>query len=647
MKKIYVGTCGYNYINWNNIFYPSSSNKLLYYSQNFNSVELNSTYYVFYSSKIWKQWYKNTHDNFKFSVKVHRTIINTNNYIKLKNYWKLFYKNIKYLKEKLDCLLFQFSQRFKFNDKSMDKLNYLSKILPKTSYKYIFEFRNISWFDNTEVLDFFKKNNWTICFIHINNQKGWISNMPQTSDFYPQLSKWHNYIINDTLYLRLHGTEGKYVGQYGKKLLNINKYLEAKNNYIFFNNTDKNIDALKDAKIISQLNNFNIYGGNKKHSYETFNGLYFINSKYYFEPGTLNEFKNIIAKSNPLKIRISGSNHTFNDISLCNEFIIRTTKLNKILSLDISKKQVTVESGIKLYKLNEFLKKHNLALPILPATSRVSLGGCISLGAHGSRINFGSSSNMVLNMILIDANGNELFFDNTNIILKALKCNLGCLGAIYSLTIQCENLYSIQENTENIDWNDFKINFKEILKQYPLTSGYLNPQNMKYKITYRKKIPYDNKISGYEVVSSSNVSNYYIECETGIEFDRIDIIEKFCKYYKDYYNKNNIPFHSELLIRFCDSDDTLISMTSGRKTIFVSAFFGNEIDSDTAIKILKTMSDYLVERGGRPHYGKINNLDQKKMYYIYGNNYSIFQQIKNDLDPDKIFSNKYIDRLFL
>lgn len=646
MKEIYVGTSGYNYTNWNNIFYPTSSNKLIYYSQIFNSVEINSTYYFFYSSKIWKQWYKNTCNNFKFSVKVHRTIINTNNAKKLKTYWNLFYKNLKFLKEKLDCLLFQFSQRFKLNDKSMEKLHFLYKILPKNKYKYVFEFRDISWFNNDQVLNLFKKNDWIICFIHVNNESGWINNLPKISSFYPSFIEWKKYVVNNNIYLRLHGTEGKYIGQYGKNMLTkIFKHLTAKCNYVYFNNTDYDTDAIIDAKTIINLNK-NISGGRQKYSYETFNGLYHINSKYYYEPKNIIEFKDIIKNLSGKKMRVSGSNHTFNDISLSEECIIKTTHLNRVLDINEIKRQITVESGMKLYEINKFLEKYNLALPILPATSRVSIGGCISLGAHGSRINFGSTSDMVLNMILINANGNELFFDNKNSIFGALKCNLGCLGSIYSLTIQCEDLYSIEEHSDTIDWNIFKNNFEEILLKYPLTSGYLNPYNMKYQITYRRQVPYNGNNLGYEIISSSNVSKYYIECETGIDINNIDIIEDFCKYYKDYFDQNKIISHSELLIRFCNSDNTLISMASERKTIFISAFFDKSTEPNLAINTLKNLSDYLVQKGGRPHYGKINNLDGKKMYNIYGNNYLLFKQIKNNLDPDLIFSNKYIERLF-
>ncbi len=48
MQKIFIGTGGYDYPEWKNIFYPQylrRSDFLSYYSSHLNSLELNSTFY--------------------------------------------------------------------------------------------------------------------------------------------------------------------------------------------------------------------------------------------------------------------------------------------------------------------------------------------------------------------------------------------------------------------------------------------------------------------------------------------------------------------------------------------------------------------------------------------------------------------------
>ena len=90
-KLYYIGTSGYNYNSWNKNFYHTH-NKLNYYSSIFNSVEINSTYYYNYSSEIWKKWGNETPSNFKFSIKVNRSVVNSNDKLKLIKNWNNFWK---------------------------------------------------------------------------------------------------------------------------------------------------------------------------------------------------------------------------------------------------------------------------------------------------------------------------------------------------------------------------------------------------------------------------------------------------------------------------------------------------------------------------------------------------------------------------
>lgn len=58
-------------------------------------------------------------------------------------------------------------------------------------------------------------------------------------------------------------------------------------------------------------------------------------------------------------------------------------------------KTVTVEAGIRVYKLNEVLQKNGLALSNLGSISEQSIAGAISTATHGSGINFGNISSQV------------------------------------------------------------------------------------------------------------------------------------------------------------------------------------------------------------------------------------------------------------
>ena len=248
---IYIGTSGYLYNFWKDSFYPINLPKgeyLQYYSNHFNTVEINNTFYKSPTKEIINNWYNSTPNDFKFSIKVNMYITH---YKKLKNInkpLKEFINLIKNLKNKLGCLLFQFHHNFKFTITNFKRLKKLKNIIPP-NIKCAFEFRDNSWYNDT-VYDFFSNiTNWTIAIIYIQFGKN------LEYGFNPKS------IINNNnfFYFRLHGSNGQYIGSHDLKILNqIKKIIKNKNAYIYFNNTDSisndNIpDAVKDAQRMTKI----------------------------------------------------------------------------------------------------------------------------------------------------------------------------------------------------------------------------------------------------------------------------------------------------------------------------------------------------------------------------------------------------------
>ena len=69
----FVGTSGYYYEDWRNVFYPPElpSNKMLdFYSQHFTTVELNATYYKIPNYKTFVHLADKTPADFHFIVKI-------------------------------------------------------------------------------------------------------------------------------------------------------------------------------------------------------------------------------------------------------------------------------------------------------------------------------------------------------------------------------------------------------------------------------------------------------------------------------------------------------------------------------------------------------------------------------------------------
>ncbi len=144
---LHMGCSGWSYSRWIGKFYPEGShlNKLLsMYSNTFDSVEVDSTYYSTPSVKTVSSWYESTTTNFKFCPKLDRTITHVNLLRDVEDKLQLFISKMRLLHNKLGPILIQFPPYLNFDPRLLE--NFI-KILPK-DLEFAVEFRNNSWLND-------------------------------------------------------------------------------------------------------------------------------------------------------------------------------------------------------------------------------------------------------------------------------------------------------------------------------------------------------------------------------------------------------------------------------------------------------------------------------------------------------------------
>jgi uncharacterized protein YecE (DUF72 family) len=178
--QFYIGTSGWSYTSWQGVFYPEKlENKwwLPYYSQVFDYVEIDSTFYQIPSINMVKLWNARTPRNFRFSAKFPRVITHEKKFRNCEKELESFYKAMLPLKDKLLTLLIQFPPSFKIKE-GLEALGKYDFYFDDT-FRYAIEVRHPSWF-NDLAYNFFKKYN--ICLVW--NQLDIVQTPPVvTSDF--------------------------------------------------------------------------------------------------------------------------------------------------------------------------------------------------------------------------------------------------------------------------------------------------------------------------------------------------------------------------------------------------------------------------------------------------------------------------------
>ena len=166
--KYNIGTAGWSYKDWVPNFYPKNQiggfDWLQFYSQYFNCVEVNSTYYTYISPKIVDGWIKKVEGtkDFIFHIKLHQDFTHKRKYdeqnIKTVRY------NLEQLKksERLGGLLIQFPYSYSFDGNSIQHIQKLRDIF--SDIDCFVEVRHSSW-NNNRALEFFKQNDLTFCTI--------------------------------------------------------------------------------------------------------------------------------------------------------------------------------------------------------------------------------------------------------------------------------------------------------------------------------------------------------------------------------------------------------------------------------------------------------------------------------------------------
>lgn len=140
----YVGTSGYNYLEWRGPFYPANlpaSRMLSYYSARFSSVEINYTFYRMPTEKMLAGWAAQTPDAFTLTLKAPRRITHV---AQLRNAGALvsdFCAIASTLGSRLGVLLFQLPP---FLRKDLLLLDEFLDALPDRE-RVAMEFRHESW----------------------------------------------------------------------------------------------------------------------------------------------------------------------------------------------------------------------------------------------------------------------------------------------------------------------------------------------------------------------------------------------------------------------------------------------------------------------------------------------------------------------
>jgi uncharacterized protein YecE (DUF72 family) len=180
-SSVYVGCSGWSYDAWLGHFYPANLERkefLKYYSQVFDFVEIDSSFYSPPSLFMAKRWTSITPDNFRFAAKFPRSITHEKRLADPEKELRYFFYVMHPLRHKLLALLLQLPPSLSSKE-GLKKLEALIRMLDP-DFRYAIEVRNASWFDNKEFYTLLSDNKICLAWSQLDT----IQTPPElTSDF--------------------------------------------------------------------------------------------------------------------------------------------------------------------------------------------------------------------------------------------------------------------------------------------------------------------------------------------------------------------------------------------------------------------------------------------------------------------------------
>ena len=390
-----------------------------------------------------------------------------------------------------------------------------------------------------------------------------------------------------------------------------------------------------------------------------------------------------------LPVKAYGAGHSFTSIAATEGVLLRLDRMNKILGSDPATGRVRVQAGASLHELNPQLKALGLAFPNLGDVDPQSVAGAVSTGTHGTGHRLHGISKAVVGVQLVTAAGDVVEIDENHDWFGASRVTLGALGIITEVTLQCVPAFMLHAREEPMALPEVLDRLPELVEENDHFEFYWFPHTEKALIKRNNRVPdgtpadpvgrfrhwlddeflSNTLFEGVNRLASrrrglvpriNNISGSLLGAReyTSDSFD-VFVSPRRVRFRESEFamprtalaqvisdlqawfarGHENISFPIE--VRFTAADDIWMSTGHERDNCYVAVHHYWRNDPTT---YFKAAQDIFTSYEGRPHWGKMHTLGADYLAQRYSR-FGDFVAIRDELDPERRFSNPYLDRV--
>ena len=386
-------------------------------------------------------------------------------------------------------------------------------------------------------------------------------------------------------------------------------------------------------------------------------------------------------------IRTQGSRHSFAQLLVTGDTLVTLKGMKG--SISVSGHRVTVPAGIPLEDLVDELKKRGLGMRNLGSIMKQSIAGAFSTGTHGSGITFGAIPTQVVGMKLVDGQGSVRTITDQppdNDDLRAARINVGVLGIITDVTLECVDFYKLDYAAYVTNFDEIIANIDQLVAEndrvvvwwllmsddkdkrntcilitknsldHPVSSVLPQPEGKISQCdplskdlslllamigkTPKKGFKLINRCRDdyYKVLTLPLFPVYHRECEYAIPAGSAVAALKSMR---EIVQEGAITLSLPVELRWVAQDNILLSPCYNGPVCYIGA---STLLNST--EVFERFEPLMKSLGGRPHWGKCYTVTQEEVAKMYPTTYETFRTVREKYDKNRVFANTLLSELF-
>ncbi|THH28179.1 hypothetical protein EUX98_g6006 [Antrodiella citrinella] len=390
-----------------------------------------------------------------------------------------------------------------------------------------------------------------------------------------------------------------------------------------------------------------------------------------YEPRTEDECALVVehGRRTGQRVRAAGVGHSPSDVACTSGFMLRTTRLDRVLEMDVEKGIVVAQGGTTLNALHAALASHGLAMANVGSISEQTIAGLITTASHGTGIHHKALSTYARALLLLLPDGSRVHCDPATHpdLYWASLCGLGSTGIVLRVHLAVVPAFRLKELQRSLPFDHVVTNIDSIVHSAEHVRLWWFPQAGTVRVSSSDRTTDPKKpaasflwhnLLGYHLIQFLFLIGRYLpilnawicrfsawldSAPTVAVDDSWRIFNVDCKYPQyttewaipytatraclqdiriwleaEQANPNGLRPHFPIEIRFSDADDIWLSPSHDQRTTWIGLIQYKPYGLPVPYRALFAHFESIVtQHGGRPHWAKAHPLRPRDLRRLY------------------------------